>query len=113
MDWREIANTNISHINTDKFIQRVRVNATTKNERFIRQSGVAKAAGFPPSLVALDLVVGCWKAYQSDTRTIVNRDGNILTDMSAEGITKPSISLLFKKWKCPPLKNARQHGMII
>lgn len=59
MDWKEITDTNIGHVNIDEFTQRVRVNPTTKNARLIRQSGIAKVAGFPPSLMAPELVMAC------------------------------------------------------
>lgn len=87
-DWREISDTNISQVDIDEFTQRVKVDPKTKNARLIRQSGIAKAAGFPPSLIAPELVMACREAYQMDTRTIVDKEGNILADMSPEGITK-------------------------
>lgn len=58
-DWKEITDTNIGQVDMDEFTQRVRVNPTTKNVRLIRQSGIAKAASFPPSLVAPELVMAC------------------------------------------------------
>lgn len=57
VEWKEITDTNIGHVDIDEFKQRVRINPTTKNARLIRQSGIAKAAGFILSLIATKLVM--------------------------------------------------------
>lgn len=82
--WKEISNTNIRHIDIDEFKERVEINPTMKNERHIRSSGLAKATSFPPALVSLKLVMACREAYQEETRTIVERDGNILASLSTK-----------------------------
>lgn len=63
IDWKEITNTNIRHINIDEFKQRVRINPKTENARLIKCSKIAKATGFPPSLFTLELVMACRATY--------------------------------------------------
>lgn len=87
-DWKEIMDTNIGQVDIDEFTQRVRLNPTKKNARLIRQSGIAKAIGFPLSLVVPELVMAYREVYQADKRTIVDKEGDILANMSPKGITK-------------------------
>lgn len=107
MDWKEITDTNIGQVDIDKFTQRVRIHPRTDNVRLIRQSGIIKAVGFPPSLIAPKLVMACQQAYQTETRTIVDRDGNILVDMSAEGITKTFHIPTFEEMETPTIEECK------
>lgn len=86
--WKEITNTNIGHVAIDKLKKRVWMNPTTENARNFRSSGLAKATSFPPTLIAPELVMAYREAYQEETRTIVDRDGNVLANMSPKSITR-------------------------
>lgn len=97
----------MGHVNINEFIQRVKVNLTTKNARLIRKIIIEKVVGFPPSLEALELIMASRHEYQSDTRTIVDRDGNILTDMSAEGITKTFHIPTFQEMETPTIEECQ------
>lgn len=44
--------------------------------------------GFPPALVTPELVMVCREAYQPETWTTVDKDENILVDMSTQEITR-------------------------
>lgn len=57
MDYKEIIDINIDHVDIDEFKQRVRVHPKTNNARLVWSSGIAKVAGFPSSLVAPELVM--------------------------------------------------------
>lgn len=103
-DWKEIVKTNIGHIDIDEFKKRVKINPTTKNARLIRQSRITKVVGFPPSLIAPELVRACQQAYELDTRTIIDKDGNILADMSAKGITRTFHIPTFQEMEMPTIE---------
>lgn len=60
---------------------------TAKKEKG-KKIGMAKVVGFCPALVDPELGMACREEYQLETYTIVDRDGNILADMSAKSITK-------------------------
>lgn len=60
----------------------------TESARNIKRNGLSKVVGFPPALITLELVMACREAYQPETRTIMDRDGNILADLLAKSIGK-------------------------
>lgn len=62
-DRDKVSATNLGHTDIDELKQRVIVNPTTENTKKIRKSGLAKAAGFPPALMAPKLVMACREAY--------------------------------------------------
>lgn len=79
----------------------------TKNERKIRSSGIAKVVGFPPALVTPELVMAYRKAYHPKTQTIVDKDGNMLVDMSAKAITKTFHIPTFEEMELPTIKECK------
>lgn len=87
-DWREISDTNLGHIDIDEFKQRVWIKPTIENARKIRSSGLAKVFSFLPTLVAPELVMACKEVYQEDTKRIVDRDWNVLANLSTKLIGK-------------------------
>lgn len=99
--WKEVTDTNIGHIDINEFKQRVWINPKIENAWIIRGSGIFKVAGFPPTPVSPKLLMACREAYQEETRTIVDRDKNILADMSAKAITNIFHIPTFKEMEVP------------
>lgn len=50
----------------------------------------------------------CQQAYQPETRTIIDRDGNILPDMSAEGITRTFRIPTFEEMEMPTMEEGKE-----
>lgn len=62
------------------------VKPTIEEALRIKESGLAKAVDFPPTLVALELVIACGECYHSQNRRIVTKDGRVLVNLSTQSI---------------------------
>lgn len=52
--------------------------------------------------------MSCRKAYQPETQTIVDREGNILVDMSGEAITKTFHIRTFGEMELPTIDECKE-----
>lgn len=87
-EWDTVTDTNLGQVDLDEFRQRLIANLTTKNAKRIRKSGLAKAVGFLPTLVAPKLVMAYREAYQEKTKRIIDLNGRLLANLSSKSIGK-------------------------
>lgn len=78
-----ISDTNFRHVSIDEFRERVMLNPKIDRALKIKRSDLAKAVGFPPALIALELVMACRECYHSN-RKIIDHDGRVLADFSTK-----------------------------
>lgn len=84
--WNNIGDTNLGNFNVKKFREIPYIGKPSPVARRIIESGIIKAAGFPPAVKCHELMIECAHHYDSQSRTIVTKDGNILAYLSEEAI---------------------------
>ncbi|XP_057818585.1 uncharacterized protein LOC131031479 isoform X3 [Cryptomeria japonica] len=84
--WSNIGDTNLGNFNVKKFQEVPYIGKPSLVARRIIESGIIKAAGFPPAVKCHELMIECARHYDSQSRTIVTKDGNILAYLSEEAL---------------------------
>lgn len=86
--WSNIGDTNLGNFNVKKFREAPYIGKPSPIAKKIIESGIIKAAGFPPAVKCHELMIECAGHYDSHSRTIVAEDGTILAYLSEEAISE-------------------------
>lgn len=76
--WSNIGDTNLGNFNVKKFREAPYIGKPSPIAKRIIESGIIKAADFPPAIRCHELMIECAKHYDSHSRTIVAEDGTVL-----------------------------------
>lgn len=86
--WSNIGDTNLGNFSTKKFREVPYIGKPSPVARRIIESGIIKAAGFPPAVQCHELMIECARHYDPQSRAIVSNEGNTLAYLSEEAISE-------------------------
>lgn len=85
--WGNVGDTNLDQINV-KFQGPLYTTKASRYSKMMIESGIVKAASFPPTMQCNELIVECAKHYDANKRIIVAPDGRKLAYLSERAINE-------------------------